>query len=237
MNVLGCGGTAFLTSTLDGGKWSTSRHGCFTHRERAPGANFIGGWVGLRAGLDAVVKRKKFSASAGTRTPYHIARSPALHRGGKTPRIFNVTRLKWVLSLAFRPLQPVEKTNIELSDMDSSQWINWLSYPILLVRILKTESSSLYSLFWSVFCTIQFNSSFRERKQAVQTRGFQLSLRLEKFKHFIRISNFLPIMWILNKKLSSVCRVVQQVRTLQSCHCYRIFAISHLKSHISKRRH
>jgi hypothetical protein len=39
--------------------WSASRSGRFTHRERATGTDWIGGWVGPRAGLDtAVVKRK-----------------------------------------------------------------------------------------------------------------------------------------------------------------------------------
>jgi hypothetical protein len=46
-----------LTSALDGGEWSDSRPGRFTPRERASGANWIGGWVGPRAVLDAVVKR------------------------------------------------------------------------------------------------------------------------------------------------------------------------------------
>jgi hypothetical protein len=48
--VWGSGGIAppFLTSALDGGEWSASRLG--TH--------CIGGWVGPRAGLDAVKKRK-----------------------------------------------------------------------------------------------------------------------------------------------------------------------------------
>jgi len=32
--------------------------GCFTPRERAPGTYWIGGWVGARAVLDMVVKRK-----------------------------------------------------------------------------------------------------------------------------------------------------------------------------------
>jgi hypothetical protein len=49
---------AFLTSALDGDKWSGSRPGRFTSRERAPGAHWIGGWVCTRAVLDAVVKRK-----------------------------------------------------------------------------------------------------------------------------------------------------------------------------------
>jgi hypothetical protein len=47
---------AFLTSALDGCQWSVSRPGRFILRERAPGNHCIGGWVGTRAGLDAVVK-------------------------------------------------------------------------------------------------------------------------------------------------------------------------------------
>jgi hypothetical protein len=49
---------AFFTLALDGGEWSASRFGRFTSRERAPGTHWIGSWVGSRAGLDAVVKRK-----------------------------------------------------------------------------------------------------------------------------------------------------------------------------------
>jgi hypothetical protein len=47
-----------LTSALDGGDWSASRPGRFTPRERAPDNHWIGGWLGTRAILDAVVKRK-----------------------------------------------------------------------------------------------------------------------------------------------------------------------------------
>jgi hypothetical protein len=48
----------YLTSALDGGEWSASRSGRFTPRERDPGTHWIGGWVGSRAVLEAVVKRK-----------------------------------------------------------------------------------------------------------------------------------------------------------------------------------
>jgi hypothetical protein len=41
---------------LDGGEWSASRLGRFTPKERAPGTHWIGGWVGPRAVLDAVVR-------------------------------------------------------------------------------------------------------------------------------------------------------------------------------------
>jgi hypothetical protein len=47
-----------LTSALDGGEWSASCPGRFTPRERTPDTHWIGGWVGLRAGLVTVVKRK-----------------------------------------------------------------------------------------------------------------------------------------------------------------------------------
>jgi hypothetical protein len=46
------------TSALDGGEWSASRPGRFTPRESTPGTHWIGGWIGSRAVLDAVVKRK-----------------------------------------------------------------------------------------------------------------------------------------------------------------------------------
>jgi hypothetical protein len=65
--------TPSLTSALDGREWSASRSGRFTPRERVPGTHWIRGWVGPRAVLDAVVKRKIPS----TRRP---ARSPALYR-------------------------------------------------------------------------------------------------------------------------------------------------------------
>jgi hypothetical protein len=51
--------THSLTSALDGGEWSASRSGRFILRERALGTHWIGGWVGPRAGPDAVAKRKK----------------------------------------------------------------------------------------------------------------------------------------------------------------------------------
>jgi hypothetical protein len=50
--------THSLTSALDGGEWSVSRSGRFTPRERTPDTHWIGGWVGPRAVLDTVVKRK-----------------------------------------------------------------------------------------------------------------------------------------------------------------------------------
>jgi hypothetical protein len=53
--MLGSGGIAptFLTSVLDGGELSASRLCRFTS-----GTHSIGGWMGPRAGLDAVEERK-----------------------------------------------------------------------------------------------------------------------------------------------------------------------------------
>jgi hypothetical protein len=43
---------------LVGDEWSASRPGRLTPGERAPGTHWIGGWVGSRASLDDVEKRK-----------------------------------------------------------------------------------------------------------------------------------------------------------------------------------
>jgi hypothetical protein len=51
----------FLTSTLFGNEWSASRPGYFIPGERTLGVHWIGGWVGHRAGLDDVERRKIFS--------------------------------------------------------------------------------------------------------------------------------------------------------------------------------
>jgi hypothetical protein len=71
--------THSLTLALDGGEWSASHPGHFTPRERAPGTHWIGGWVGPRAVLDPVVKRKIPSPSQelNPRTP--IVQPIALH--------------------------------------------------------------------------------------------------------------------------------------------------------------
>jgi hypothetical protein len=47
-----------FTSALVGGEWSASRPGRFIPGERALGTHWIRGWVGRRAGLDGVEKRK-----------------------------------------------------------------------------------------------------------------------------------------------------------------------------------
>jgi len=47
-----------LTSELDRGEWSASRLGRLNLSERAPSTQWIGGSVGPRANLDAVVRRK-----------------------------------------------------------------------------------------------------------------------------------------------------------------------------------
>jgi hypothetical protein len=47
-----------LTAELDGCEWSASRLGRFIPREGNPGTHRIGGWLGPRAFLDTVVKRK-----------------------------------------------------------------------------------------------------------------------------------------------------------------------------------
>jgi hypothetical protein len=87
MRALGGGGNdvvithAFCTPTLDGGEWTASRPGRFTPMGRTPGTYWLGGWVGPRAVLDAVVKRKIPSPrrESNPRTP--IVRHSSFYSG------------------------------------------------------------------------------------------------------------------------------------------------------------
>jgi hypothetical protein len=58
-----------LTLGLVGGKWSASHPILFTALERAPGTDWIGGWLGPRASLDDLEKRRKILDPTGTQTP------------------------------------------------------------------------------------------------------------------------------------------------------------------------
>jgi hypothetical protein len=48
----------FSTSALVAGEWSASRPSRCIPEERAPGTHWIEGWVGPRAGLDDMEKKK-----------------------------------------------------------------------------------------------------------------------------------------------------------------------------------
>jgi hypothetical protein len=87
-----------LISALDEGEWLASRPAGFTPTGRAPGTHWIGGWVGPRAGMDALVK--KFPAHAGTRTSDHPARSLVLyHWANPAPGYYSRAQLKCGLQI------------------------------------------------------------------------------------------------------------------------------------------
>jgi hypothetical protein len=67
---------SFLTSALDEGEWSASRPDITPPPpERTPGAHWIGGWLGLRAGLDTDARGEIFaSASDGNPVVHSVIR-------------------------------------------------------------------------------------------------------------------------------------------------------------------
>jgi hypothetical protein len=77
---LGSGGKAHnLDLGTSGFECSASRPGRFTSREGAPCTHWIGGWVGPRAGLDAVVKRKILSPSRDSNPRSSSSQPSAIH--------------------------------------------------------------------------------------------------------------------------------------------------------------
>jgi hypothetical protein len=63
-----------LTYALDGGEWSALRPGRFASRKSAPDSHWIGGSVGPRAGLDALVEYELFLCQASKKL--HFAWEP-----------------------------------------------------------------------------------------------------------------------------------------------------------------
>jgi hypothetical protein len=57
----------FLIGSMDGGEWSASRLGRFTPGKNAHGSDWIGGWVGPRAGW-TLWRREKSLVPEGNRT-------------------------------------------------------------------------------------------------------------------------------------------------------------------------
>jgi hypothetical protein len=102
---------------VDGGEWLASRPGRFTPRERAPGTHWIGGWVGSRAVLEAVVKRKIPSP-----------RRPGTCRAGRSTSVANLQ--------TFSPDR--------VSFVDLAIWINILQY---VAADLSTRTCSVSSHF------------------------------------------------------------------------------------------
>jgi hypothetical protein len=67
----------FLTSALVGGEWSVSRPGRFIPKETVPGTHWIG-WVGPRAGLNDMEKRK-FLTLLGLKLDTSVVQPVASH--------------------------------------------------------------------------------------------------------------------------------------------------------------
>jgi hypothetical protein len=88
--------STFLYSALGGGEWSAARSSCFTPGEGTPGTRWIGGWVGLRAGLDTVEERKR-TYPCGNRTPARLSTDWAIpaHK-----HFYNIIKFPWVLCLS-----------------------------------------------------------------------------------------------------------------------------------------
>jgi hypothetical protein len=70
----------FLTSALDGGEWSDSHPSRSIIGERAPSTHWVGCWVDIRTGLDAVEKRRENLLPLPGIERCRPARNPSLYR-------------------------------------------------------------------------------------------------------------------------------------------------------------
>jgi hypothetical protein len=101
----------------------------FTPREREPGTHWIGGWVGPRAGLDAVVKRKIPS-------PCRDSNPPIIQPVAKR----YTTKINWTLETILRPVQVLSPL------MSLEKKICLIRYYIMLIYNIFHLHSILLSL-------------------------------------------------------------------------------------------
>jgi hypothetical protein len=101
--------------------WSASRPGRFTSRERAPSTHWLGGWVGSRAVLDAVVKRK--------------IPSPRRESNPRTPIVQPVAQLYtdcFTIFLGSLSIPLVAFCNNQMRDTTKCERLNARSFSVLL---------------------------------------------------------------------------------------------------------
>jgi hypothetical protein len=85
---------SFSTSALDGGERSASRPGCALIPGKDPGTHWIGGWVGIRTGLDTDARRKIFCLCRGSNIDRPGVQPVARHYTDWATRLTILTPLK-----------------------------------------------------------------------------------------------------------------------------------------------
>jgi hypothetical protein len=107
-------------------RWSASLPGRFTPRERSPGTYWIGGWVGPRAVLDAVVERKILS--------------PRRESKPRTPIVQPIAQryTDWTIMALQKKLYMMKDTGIT-----KSARLTWNSFPICWIFKTKTRTDLL----------------------------------------------------------------------------------------------
>jgi hypothetical protein len=162
-----CGGgiaPRILDRGTNGGKWSASCPGSFTPGETALGTLWIGGWVGPRASLNAVEKRKISS-------PY---RESNLGRPGRSivstftelPWLFNLTKQLTCVSVCVHIYVAVEMRNQVKPVSIRKHWL-LADYPV----VARTTATCLqilmswfflFNWFYLSLIHVEFMSQFVE---------------------------------------------------------------------------
>jgi hypothetical protein len=139
-----------LTSALDGHKWLASRPSCFAPREIATGTHWLGGWVGLRAGLDTVQKRKIPSPHQNSKPDLPVSciiymilyvevdDSHTFKLGAQIKQLMYsepiITLLQKVTNTAKTPCSPITILDEGLKNKASHSWAHYKQVSIHLCR-------------------------------------------------------------------------------------------------------
>jgi hypothetical protein len=147
---------AFLTSALYVGEWSASHPGRFTPTERALGTHCIRSWVGPRAGLDAVTKRK---IPSPCRDSTHLARNPELYTElSRPPHAVN-----WGSYTSLSSITQIWRTWMfvrwALNKCQAVSDITWTQTVVLLLRVV-TNILKMYPFDYGNWVTVSCQEKY-----------------------------------------------------------------------------
>jgi hypothetical protein len=179
--------TYSLTLALDGGEWSASHPGRFIPwGGRTPRTHWIGGWVGPRAGLDAVAKRKirdpcrESKPNRADRTSYVLfcMNSCDIHIS------YNFVTLLWIHCVHF--LTATSFNFVTLLWIHCVHFLTAISFNYSILCVLLTAGCLLWTMHLPVF--FSFFRVFSARELHWVAFVFLLCSHLWQSNHWSQLS-------------------------------------------------
>lgn len=167
-----------MTSALNGGKWAPSCPDLFIPKERGPSTHLIGSWVGHRAGLDNMTKRKVLTLRG-------LELWPLSHLAHAQLPYWKFTRDKFpVYKYSLRISRKYYRTRFEVMNMNFECSLLWCEYKCN--TAITVFTCGFYKLYHSKIVFIVFN--YKLAYESIITHSSEICIILNVFAPQISLS-------------------------------------------------